>query len=105
MPRKRVQDNSQLALFEMAPEPKRRQVPVPTIPQKPKIKSKPKGVDKVMMIIGYKDGEERFHESCPSSWVDHVTKFNKDLGYKVEVIEISDYWRDWHKGIYKLGHA
>src|SRR4051812_45593636 len=65
--------------------------------------SKPKKVATVV-VVGWKDGEERFHEWTPEDRANIVRTTSHNLGYTTAVYSDEEYWKKWYAKEFSLGH-
>jgi hypothetical protein len=95
---RRSKDPAQAALFEFSKPSKRA--------QRSEVKFTPMKTEIVFMVIGYKKGEERYHQSVPESFLDSHKKHSTSYGYdELKVMGMTDYWEKFNNGGFKVGVA
>lgn len=94
---KRIKNENQGLLFDIAPEPKSLKKSIPKIAHKPK--------DQAMVVVCYKDNISTSHWVTPLQYMESIKELKISRGYEVETMLEADYWRGYRSGKYRLGEV
>jgi glutamine synthetase len=59
--------------------------------------------DPIKMVVYYKDGKEKAHQSVPESNLANHLKMYEESGYTCEVMTEEEYWKKFHSGELEVG--